>query len=197
MCSFNHRIYNTVMAPLENNRLQMKRSLLLEDVAGDVLEIGFGTGANLKHYPYEQMDSLTLVDKSLPDHILLKDIPKNLPLAIECGDVEALPFDDASFDSVVFTLVFCSVHTPLQGLQEVSRVLKPNGRIYFLEHVEPVRQPYKDVFNKLTPAWKKVAHGCHLNRDTISLIHKSGFQLIEYHRFYRTSFVSGIGEKLY
>lgn len=196
MCSFNQRLYNTFMAPLENNRLKLKRVMLLEDVAGDVLEIGFGTGANLKHYPYEQLDSLTLIDVALPDHVNLKHIPKSLPLDIECGDVQELPFDDESFDSVVFTLVFCSVDVPLLGFSEVHRVLKPNGRIYFMEHVEPVREPYKSVFNKLTPAWRTVAHGCHLNRDTISDIHKSGFQLIDYHRFYRTSFVSGIGEKI-
>lgn len=195
MCSFNHRIYNTVMAPLENSRLKFKRAMLLEDVAGDVLEIGFGTGANLKHYPYEQLDSLTLLEQSLPDHLELKHVPKNLPLEIESGDVQALPFEDQSFDSVVFTLVFCSVKSPLLGLKEIKRVLKPNGRIYFIEHVEPVREPYKKAFNILTPPWKRIANGCHLNRDTISSIHKSGFQLIEYHRFYRTSFVSGIGEK--
>ncbi len=196
MCSFNQRLYNTFMAPLENNRLKLKRAMLLEDVAGDVLEIGFGTGANLKHYPYEQLDSLTLIDASLPDYVNLKHLPKSLPLDIECGDVQALPFQDETFDSVVFTLVFCTVDVPLLGLSEIHRVLKPKGRIYFMEHVEPVREPYKNMFNKLTPAWKQVSHGCHLNRDTISAIHRSGFQLIDYHRFYRTSFVSGIGEKV-
>ena len=195
MCSFNHRLYNTIMAPLENNRLKLKRAMLLEEVAGDVLEIGFGTGANLKHYPYEQMDSLTLMDMHLPDHVHLGDIPKHLPLDIERGDVQALPFKDHSFDSVVFTLVFCSVEAPMLGLSEIHRVLKPEGRIYFLEHVKPVREPYRTVFNKLTPPWKVLAHGCHLNRDTMASISKSGFQLMDYHRFYRTSFVSGIGKK--
>ncbi len=196
MCSFNHRFYNMVMAPLENNRLKMKRAILLGDVAGHVLEIGFGTGANLKHYPYEQMDSLTLLDAFLPDHVDLKHIPKALPLDIEKGDVMALPFKDEHFDSVVFTLVFCTVKNPVVGLSEIHRVLKPGGRIYFIEHVEPSKQPYKNLFNKLTPAWKKIAHGCTLNRDTTTLIQKTGFKLDEYHRFYRTSFVMGIGEKV-
>lgn len=195
MCGFNQNLYNLFMAPLENNRLQKKRAILLDDVAGDVLEIGFGTGANMKHYPYEQLDSLTLIDRDLPDHINLKYVPKRLPINVESGDVHALPFGDEQFDSVVFTLVFCTVIEPSVGLDEIRRVLKPGGRIYFIEHVQPTKQPYKDVFNKLTPAWKKIAHGCHLNRDTITSIQRSGFKLVEYHRFYRTSFVSGIGEK--
>ena len=196
MCSFNHRLYDTFMAPIENNRLRMKRTLLLDDVAGDVLEIGFGTGANLAHYPYEQLDSLTLMDLDLPNNVDLKNIPKELPIDIIKGDVTKLPFGDHQFDSVVFTLVFCTVSDPDLGLNEIKRVLKPGGRIYFIEHVEPVKEPYKGMFNKMTPTWKKVAHGCHLNRETIQTIQHAGFGLVEYHRFYRTSFVSGIGEKL-
>ena len=196
MCSFNHQIYDTVMAPLENNRLKQKRAILLEDVAGDVLEIGFGTGANLDHYHYEQLDSLTLMELELPTHVKLKSIPKELPVQIIKGDVTKLPFNDHQFDSVVFTLVFCTVSDPYQGFEEIKRVLKPGGRIYFIEHINPAKEPYKKLFNKLTPAWKKLAHGCHLNRETVEVLQHAGFGLLEYHRFYRTSFVSGIGEKL-
>lgn len=196
MCSFNHRLYDAFMAPLEDNRLRMKRALLLDDVAGDVLEIGFGTGANLAHYPYEQLDSLTLMELELPNHVNLKGLPHELPLEIVRGDVTKLPFSDQRFDSVVFTLVFCTVSDPILGLKEIKRVLKPGGRIYFIEHVEPIKEPYKKMFNKLTPHWKRVAHGCHLNRETIQLIQHTGFGLVEYHRFYQTSFVSGIGEKM-
>ncbi len=196
MCSFNHKVYDSFMAPIERNRLQQKRKLLLEEVAGDVLEIGFGTGANVKQYSYEQLDSLTLVDQQLPDYIDLRPVPKKLPVEVIKGDVMWLPFEDEQFDSVVFTLLFCTVEDPAKGFEEIRRVLKPEGRIYFIEHVEPVEQPYKYLFNKLTPAWRRIAHGCTLNRDTVHAIQRAGFTLVEYHRFYRSSFVSGVAAKV-
>ena len=196
MCSFNHKMYNLFMFPLERVRLKQKRTDLFEDVAGNVLEIGFGTGANLPHYPYGQLDSLVLTDKFLPEHIDLRPVPKKLPIEVQQCDVEHLPYGDEQFDSIVFTLVFCTVANPYKAFEEIARVLKPGGRIYFIEHVEPVDKPYRTLFNKLTPTWKKLAHGCHLNRDTMTTIQRSGFRLIEYHRFYRTSFVSGIAAKV-
>lgn len=195
MCGFNHTVYDTFMAPLENDRLITKRKQILEDVAGKVLEIGFGTGANLKFYPYEQLDSLTLLDTTLPKRLSFKTVPKALPLNYVAANVEKLPFPDDTFDSVVFTLVFCSVKDPMQGLSEIRRVLKPKGRLYFIEHVKPIDQPYRSLFEKATPTWKKIAHGCHLNRDTILLIQQAGLQLEAYHRFYKTSFVSGVAVK--
>lgn len=192
---FGHKIYDGFMKPLENLRLATKRSALMEDVSGDLLEIGYGTGANLKYYLYEQIDSLTLLDTSIPPHLNTSAIPVNKEFNIYQGDVQTLPFEDNSFDSIVFTLIFCSVEDPMKGLSEIRRILKPEGRIYFIEHVLPTKQPYKDVFNKLTPAWSKIAHQCHLNRDTVGAIQQSGFHLVEYHRFFRTSFATGVAIK--
>ncbi len=193
MSRVSDRIYNLFMAPLEQNRLKSKRLQLLEDVAGDVLEIGFGTGANLKFYDHDQVDTLTLIDHKLPSTL---DLVKNLnpeQISIDEGSVMELPYDDETFDSIVFTLVFCTVEKPEKGIEEIKRVLKPGGRIYFIEHVQPIKQPYKRWFNRLTPAWKCISHGCHLNRSTVTLIQRAGFKLVEYHRFYRTAFVSGVG----
>jgi len=196
MCAFNQRLYNIFMAPLEEGRLKMKRQQTLEEVAGDVLEIGFGTGANLPFYPYEQMDSLTLTDVHMPTQINLRPEHKHLPVTFEQCDAMSLPFEDKTFDSVVFTLVFCSVEDPMAGLAELHRVLKPGGRLFFIEHVHPTKEPYKKLFSRLNPTWRKFAHGCNLNRETMTYIQQSGFSLVEYHRFYRTAFISGSAEKL-
>lgn len=188
-------IYDLFMHPLEHMRLGKKRAYLFEDVAGDVLEIGYGTGVNLKYYPYEQMDSLSLLDTNIPNHLSTKSIPMNMPFNVDRGSVQNLPYEDESFDSVVFTLVFCSVEDPAKGLNEVYRVLKPGGRVYFMEHLLPTKPHLKHLFNKLTPVWKRVAHGCHLNRETITLIQQSGLKLQDYHRFFNTAFAVGIAAK--
>lgn len=189
------KLYDGFMKPLESLRLSQKRRELMVDVSGDVLEIGFGTGVNLKHYPYEQIDSLTLIDQKLVSYLNTRCIPVNTAFNIHKGDVMALPFEDETFDSVVMTLVFCSVADPVKGIEEVNRVLKPEGRLYFIEHVLPTKEPYKGLFKKITPVWKKVAHGCHLNRETVTLIQQSGMRLMGYHRFFRTSFATGIAIK--
>jgi ubiquinone/menaquinone biosynthesis C-methylase UbiE len=189
------QLYDFFMKPLEKIRLAQKRKELFDNVSGDVLEVGYGTGTNLKYYPYHQMDSITLLDRRSPDALRIDTIPETVSLALHEGDLTTLPFEDEQFDSIVSTLVFCTVSDPEQGMNELYRVLKPDGRLYFMEHILPCTQPYKKWFEILTPFWKKVAHGCHLNRDTVITIQHSGFELVEYHRFFRTSFVVGIGKK--
>lgn len=186
--------YDLLLKPLEQLRLKSKRKQLLHNVHGNVLEVGYGTGVNLKYYRYNQLDSLTLIDQKTSSIIHLNTFNDTLDFNVYVGNVTDLPFDDESFDCVVFTLVFCSVDDPHKGIDEIKRVLKPDGKIYFMEHVLPSRKPYKQVFNKLTPIWKKIANGCCLNRETLTTILHSGFELEEYHRFFRTSFVMGIGK---
>lgn len=188
-------IYNGFMLPLEKHRLNKKRAELLESVSGNVLEVGFGTGVNMKFFDFDQISRLTLVDTKLPTRILLHRLNPKVRLRILSSSVTSLPFKDNSFDNVVFTLVFCSVDDPIKGLKEIYRVLKPGGKIYFMEHVLPTKEPYKGLFKILTPQWAKISHGCHLNRDTITHIAQAGFRLETYHRFYKTSFISGIGVK--
>jgi len=188
-------IYNLFMMPFEKKGLGEQRRNLLKMVSGTVLEIGFGTGINLEYYNFRNLDSLTLTDHHLPDFIDLKKIPSGFDLKVLNQDVTNLPFEDQSFDHVVFTLVFCSVDDPELGLKEIYRVLKPGGQIYFIEHVLPSKEPYKYAFNKLTRPWQHLSHGCHLNRRTTVSIQKAGFELTMYHRFFNTSFVAGIGYK--
>lgn len=189
------KIYNLFMSLFEKNGLEEQRRNLLEDVSGNVLEIGFGTGANLKYYNLENLDRLTLLDSHLPDLLDLKIFPTDFDVRLVSGDVSNLAFSDKTFDSLVCTLVFCSVEDPMKGLKELYRVLKPGGKLYFIEHVLPTKEPYKYTFNLLTPPWRSIANGCHLNRKTTESIQKVGFELIRYHKFFNTSFVMGIGIK--
>ena len=93
---------------------------------------------------------------------------------------EALPFKDASFDTVVSTLVLCTVQNPSQSLCEIFRVLKPGGQLLFLEHVHAHDNPGRAKWQRrLEPLWKRLAGGCHLTRDTLSEIEKSGFKVNE------------------
>lgn len=160
-----------------------QRGLALEGVSGDVLEIGLGTGANLRHYT-EQVRSLAAVEPSLgmaaraERHA--KEAGLNLRLTHHSG--EQLPFEDAGFDAVVITLVLCTVEDVRAVLSEVLRVLRPGGKLHFLEHVaspDPRTRKWQDRLNGI---WKVLGCGCNLNRDTERAIRSAGFAVERLHR---------------
>ncbi|MEM8594055.1 MAG: class I SAM-dependent methyltransferase [Pseudomonadota bacterium] len=151
------------------------RSELIKKASGDVLEIGPGTGLNLTHY--QDIDSLYLLepDKSmrqiLTQQLAASDIDNRIAY-VESGHCEHIPLESNSIDTVVATLVLCSVTDVECCLSEIHRVLKPNGSFVFLEHVGAV--PHDSACrvwqNRITPLWKRVVDNCHLNRDTEALI---------------------------
>jgi len=106
-----------------------------------------------------------------------------------------LPFKDNVFDTVVFTLVFCTVSDVEKGLKEIRRVLKAEGRIVFIEHVQPNNQFQGKLTNILTPAWKQIAGGCHLDRRTRENIEDAGFRVVEIDSNGNGLFIAGIAEK--
>lgn len=160
------------------------RRALLADVSGEVLEIGFGTGLNLPHYPL-QTRKLTTVDPN-PGMIALakKRIAASpIPVEIRLLDAERLPFPDRSFDAVVSTWTLCSIPNIDQALREIHRVLKPGGRFFFIEHGLSHEPKVRRWQHRLTPFNKKVADGCHLNREIQSLL-VGHFELLQLDRFY-------------
>ncbi len=150
---------------------------------GRVLEVGVGTGMNLPYYSRE-IERLTGLD---PDAALLRQARKRATklgrqVALYQGRAEALPFPDESFDTVVGTLVFCSVRDAQAGLKEILRVLKPGGEYRFLEHVRSETPWAARVQDWITPLWRRCTGGCHPNRDTAQAIRDAGFDLIELQR---------------
>jgi len=187
--------YDAFMSFFEKRELGTQRQILMKSAKGRVLEIGSGTGVNLKYYDFQGIDSLILSDFKL--NPLLSTQVKKLnqdSIDIKSFSVESLPFEDDSFDTVVVTLVFCSVYNVSNGLNEIKRVLKNDGKFIFIEHVLPEKQPLKEVFNTVTPIWKVLASNCHLNRDFLESLNESGFDYELNKRFFKTAFVSGIAK---
>jgi ubiquinone/menaquinone biosynthesis C-methylase UbiE len=173
--------FDMLMAPLERMTLHPLRSRLIRQAAGKVLEVGAGTGVNLRHYRAEAVESLDITDADLYYGYILRRRrahgPFAFPVYLTDADVQRLPFEDHEFDTVVFTLLFCSVSDPAAGLSEIRRVLRPGGRIIFIEHVRPPQKRLSHAFKRLTPAWKRVAGNCHLDRTTIPEIRRAGFRI--------------------
>jgi len=147
------------------------RKALLQDVRGEVLEIGFGTGLNLACYP-EEIQKLTTIDVNAGmNKLAQKRINKaSFPVDTNVLSGESLPFANESFDSVVSTWTLCSIAKIEQALQEIYRVLKPEGKFFFIEHGLSNNPKVQKWQHRLTPIQKIVGDGCHLNRDMKALI---------------------------
>jgi ubiquinone/menaquinone biosynthesis C-methylase UbiE len=173
-----HRIfaafYDRLLAESEREGLADLRSELLSGAAGRTLEIGAGTGLNLDHYPL----AVTQLVLTEPDPHMAKRLRNTLgettpvaPTEVVEASAEELPFDDTSFDTVVSTLTLCTVADPERAAAEARRVLRPDGRFLFLEHVRDAdgtgRARWQD---RLERPWGWVAGGCHPNRDTGQLL---------------------------
>jgi ubiquinone/menaquinone biosynthesis C-methylase UbiE len=169
--------YDPLSARWEKRYGATLRKKLLEHARGRVLEIGVGTGLNLPHYP--PVDELVAAEPSEP---MLRRARRR---AAETGrDVtfveapaEQLPFEDDSFDTVVSMLVLCTVENQQHALQEVRRVLRPNGQFLFSEHVRSDDPKLARWQDRLEPIWGVVANGCHPNRNTLDGIRAAGFDV--------------------
>ncbi|MCL4446522.1 MAG: methyltransferase domain-containing protein [Actinobacteria bacterium] len=172
--------YDWGMRRVEDAGLYRWRADLVGRVSGDVLEIGAGTGRNVALYP-SQLSRLVLTepDANMRAHLIRK-LTDRRDVELETFAAEKLCFDDGSFDWVVSTLVLCSVADLKQSLAEVHRVLRPGGRLAFIEHVAASERP--DLLGwqrRIEPLWRRVAGNCHLTRATEDAIAQSGFELVE------------------
>lgn len=173
-------LYDRFMRQSEDACLGRWRAELLHDLSGSVLEIGAGTGASLTHYP-ATVSRLVLCE---PDPHMRRKLQARAA-AVAAGRTEvadcsaqALGFPSASFDAVVSSLVLCSVSDPDAALAEVARVLKPRGRLVFLEHVAADSNPPRLKWQKrIEPVWKHLMGNCHLTRRTEAAIGAAGFRI--------------------
>ncbi|MHB8671069.1 MAG: class I SAM-dependent methyltransferase [Acidimicrobiales bacterium] len=174
--------YDVLMAPVERAGLTERRRRLLANARGRVLEVGGGTGVNLALYR-----DVTSVDVLEPDAAMRRRLLRRLALSAvpvqvhEAGVTEA-PFDDGSFDTVVTNLVLCTVPDLRAGLERLRRLLAPQGRLLFLEHVRGVG-PRGSFQHAVAPLWSRCFGGCHPDRDVVAAIGAAGFSVTDLDRF--------------
>ncbi len=186
-------LYDSIMKPLENIKLSQIRRNLISNAFGRVLEMGAGTGVNFKYYDLSKIYKVSIIDRKISD-ILKERVPKGSE-TIE-GDVSNLPFCDKYFDTVIGTLLFCSVDQPEKAFSEVYRVLKPEGKFLLLEHVLSDVPKYAKMQNKLNIVWPKIADGCNLNRETEKILNECGFKFDKKGSFAKGIFIWGIATKI-
>ena len=167
-------------------RLKDLRIAICDQAIGDVLEIGGGTGANLKYF--SQFSSLTFLEPNpFMAEILSKHAKKlNREIEIISAEGESIPFPDSSFDTVITSLTLCMVNNVDQVMNEILRVLKPGGKFIFYEHVVDKRSTHKFFQTLLNPIWKYFTTGCNLTRDIEKAIRSTGFQTVEIKSFQLT-----------
>jgi ubiquinone/menaquinone biosynthesis C-methylase UbiE len=174
--------YDRMSAKVEQAGLSSLRQQLLAEASGDVLEIGGGTGANLQHYG-PGLASLTVTE---PEPPMLRRLERRARSEAPGAKVlraraEELPFEDGRFDTAVTTLVLCGVEDQPRAVRELRRVLRPGGRLLFIEHVrseEPRVARLQDRMNRLN----RLVACCECNRATLDTIEAEGFDVVEVDR---------------
>ncbi|MEQ1844306.1 MAG: class I SAM-dependent methyltransferase [Nitrospira sp. CG24B] len=175
------RLMDWVMARPAFSQL---RESLLQLASGEVLEIGFGTGLNLRHYP-TTITRLSIVDPAtlLPAKVARRMAAAPYPIQTTHVTAENLPFPDRQFETVVSTWTLCTIPDPVLALHEVGRVLKPGGRFLFLEHGRSDDRTIAVWQDRLNPIQNVMGCGCHLNRQINRLIIQSGLSIAHLDRF--------------
>lgn len=163
------------------SRIMNKRSRVVPRARGRVLEVGMGSGTNLRFYDPERVE---LVYGLEPSTGMRRKAAKNLeqaPVPVEWLDLpgEQAPLDDDSVDTVLLTFTLCSIGDWRAALSEMHRVLKPQGTLLFCEHGRAPEAGVQRWQDRLTPIWKRIGGGCHLNRPMNELITEGGFQITE------------------
>jgi ubiquinone/menaquinone biosynthesis C-methylase UbiE len=169
--------YDRGLKATEEGGLREMRRELLSQASGRTIDLGAGTGVNLDLFP-EAVSDLVMAE---PDPHMLKQLRAKTSgrggVEVVGASAQELPFADDSFDTAVFTLVLCTVPDPAAALSEAGRVLKPGGKLLFIEHVragEAGLAAWQDRFEK---PWRFLADGCHCNRDTVAALESSSLRL--------------------
>jgi ubiquinone/menaquinone biosynthesis C-methylase UbiE len=178
------RIYDVVCGWQERGGLLEWRRTLVSDLDGQVVELGAGTGRNLPFYP-----SAARVFASDRDPLMLEravDRARGIEAEVSLflADAQRLPLPDRSVDTVVIGMMLCSVPDVHQAISEVKRILKPAGRLRFVEHIRDPRNGFlgrsQDLFN---PVWRRISGGCNMNRRSDEWVEGAGFTIRDRHFF--------------
>jgi ubiquinone/menaquinone biosynthesis C-methylase UbiE len=175
-------MYDRFMAKSEREGLAAHRETLLAGARGEVLEIGGGTGANLSRYG-QGVQSLTITEPEKPmiSRLQRRAQQERPDAKVLRAPAENLPFEDDSFDTAVTTLVLCTVDDQPRALRELRRVLRPGGRLLFMEHVRSEDERVARWQDRLLPINTRLCCGCHCNRPTLDGIRAAGFEVKRLH----------------
>ena len=173
-------MYDRMLSGAEKAGLADRRHDLLAQAKGRVLEIGAGTGLNLEHYP-GGVEDIVLTE---PEEPMARRLERRLAASSRHGEVivapaEQLPFEDDSFDTVVCTLVLCTVNDPQKALSEIARVLRPGGQLLFLEHIRADDPKLASGRTAWSCPGAAFGHGCNSNRPTPAMIGDSDLSIEE------------------
>ena len=176
------RIMNTVMNTKETRRI---RAEVCAPLAGEVLEIGFGTGLNLPHLP-GTVTRLVAVDPMERGRSLAEERLAATPVPVKFVglDGESLPVADASVDAVLATWTLCSIPDPVAAVREIKRVLRPGGTFHFVEHGRGPDESVRKRQDRFNPIQRRIACGCNLNRDIPAIIAEGGMTLGDVTTYY-------------
>lgn len=177
------KFYDILEAPMEMMSLKGWRISLMKELNGKVLEVGVGTGKNIEYYP--NGINITAIDFS--ERMLEKAREKaekfNKKVTLMQMDAQDMKFSDNTFDTIFTTCVYCSVPDPIQGLKEMRRVCKPNGKIIMIEHVRSEKKVLGLIMDILNPIVVNT-YGANINRRTVENIYKSGFKDVNVNNLY-------------
>lgn len=175
--------YNNFILPrlchlaMRNRRLMPYRERVIGRAQGRVLEIGIGSGLNLPFYRAPVSTIVALEPASPLIAMAQRSVqPAAIPVSFIEGSAEAIPLEDHSIDTVVTTWTLCTIPHVATALGEMRRVLKPGGRLLFVEHGLAPDERVRRWQDRLTPAWTCISGGCHLNRPIRTLIESAGFR---------------------
>ena len=169
-------VAHLVNLAMRNRQLAPYRKRIVRLAEGRVLEIGVGSGLNLHLYTDRATEILGL-DPHPKLLAMASEEPRSIPSKLIEGSAESIPLDDASVDTVVSTWSLCTIRDVAAALAEIRRVVKPDGQLLFVEHGLAPENSVQRWQHRLTPLWKRLAGGCHLNRPISSLIQDAGFHI--------------------
>lgn len=161
---------------MRNRRLLPYRERVVGAATGRVLEIGIGSGLNLPFYP-AAVREITALDPAPPLLAMARQRARSLPITFLEASAEAIPIESGRFDAVVTTWTLCTIPNAPAALAEMRRVLSPGGRLLFVEHGLAPDDRVRRWQDRLTPPWKALTGGCHLNRPIQTLIEANGFRV--------------------
>lgn len=171
-------LYDAIMSHPEEAGLTDWRRDLLTHATGRILEIGPGTGINLPLYPKSAGNLIALEpNPAMAARLSRRTYAGSGDVALLEGFARDLPFDDDTFDTIVTTLVLCSVPDPIETLTELKRVLHPDGQLLFLEHVASPNHTLRKWQDRVDPLWHRLTGDCHLNRRTKDALITAGFHI--------------------